>query len=318
MAMYESLFDLSPEQTDSTAMPRTVVLSNGTGSGSMTICPLFSGAELCYNDMHLVSFDEAPAPARNVIEINHCRVGRYECSFGENSCCYLAAGDFAVCAAARKKSSSCFPLRHYHGITILLDLDAISPEMRSQMEWYGVNLNAIRQYICTENRCCILRSAPVVAHIFSELYTAHAVPDTGYLRLKVLELLHVLSRLKSRDDVQQTDYFNQHQVECARRAAKLLTQRLTVHQTIEQLAQDVGLSATALKTCFKGVYGSSVYAYQKEYRLQLAQKLLTETDSTIAEIAHQIGYENPNKFSSAFRQSFGMTPTQYRKMRPIG
>ena len=318
MAMYKSLFDLSPEQTASTAMPRTVVFSNGTGSGSMTIYPLFSGAELYYNDMHLVSFDEAPAPARNVIEINHCRVGRYECSFGENSCCYLAAGDFAVCAAARKKSSSCFPLRHYHGITILLDLDAISPEMRSQMEWYGVNLNAIRQYICTENRCCILRSAPVVAHIFSELYTAHAVPDTGYLRLKVLELLHVLSRLKGRDDVQQTDYFNQHQVECARRAAKLLTQKLTVHQTIEQLAQDVGLSATALKTCFKGVYGSSVYAYQKEYRLQLAQKLLTETDSTIAEIAHQIGYENPNKFSSAFRQSFGMTPTQYRKMRPIG
>ena len=318
MAMYKSLFDLSPEQTASTAMPRTVVFSNETGSGSMTIYPLFSGAELYYNDMHLASFDEAPAPARNVIEINHCRVGRYECSFGENSCCYLAAGDFAVCAAARKKSSSCFPLRHYHGITILLDLDAISPEMRSQMEWYGVNLNAIRQYICTENRCCILRSAPVVAHIFSELYTAHAVPDTGYLRLKVLELLHVLSRLKSRDDVQQTDYFNQHQVECARRAAKLLTQKLTVHQTIEQLAQDVGLSATALKTCFKGVYGSSVYAYQKEYRLQLAQKLLTETDSTVAEIAHQIGYENPNKFSSAFCQSFGMTPTQYRKMRPIG
>lgn len=318
MAMDESLFDLSPEQTDSTAMPRTVVFSNETGSGSMTICPLFSGAELYYNDMHLVSFDEAPVLARNVIEINHCRVGRYECSFGENSCCYLAAGDFAVCAAARKKSSSCFPLRHYHGITILLDPDAVSPEMRSQMEWYGVNLNAIRQYICTENRCCILRSAPVVAHIFSELYTAHAVPDTGYLRLKVLELLHILSRLKDRDDVQQTDYFNQHQVECARRAAKLLTQKLTVHQTIEQLAQDVGLSATALKTCFKSVYGSSVYAYQKEYRLQLAQKLLTETDSTIAEIAHQIGYENPNKFSSAFRQSLGMTPTQYRKMRPIG
>ena len=318
MAMHKSLFDLSPEQTASTAMPRTVVFSNGTGSGSMTICPLFLGAELYYNDMHLAFFEEATAPMRNVIEINHCRVGRYECSFGANSCCYLAAGDFAVCAAARKKSSSCFPLRHYHGITILLDLDAISPEMRKQMEWYGVDLDVIRRYICTENRCCILRSEPTIAHIFSELYTAHSVPDTGYLRLKVLELLHILSRLKGRDDVQQTDYFNQHQVECVKQAAALLTQELTVHRTIEQLAQEVGLSATALKSCFKGIYGSSVYAYQKEYRLQLAQKLLTETDSTIAEIAHQIGYENPNKFSSAFRQSLGMTPTQYRKMRPIG
>ena len=85
MAMYKSLFDLSPEQTASTAMPRTVVFSNGTGSGSMTICPLFLGAELYYNDMHLAFFEEATAPMRNVIEINHCRVGRYECSFGANS-----------------------------------------------------------------------------------------------------------------------------------------------------------------------------------------------------------------------------------------
>ena len=59
MAMYKSLFDLSPEQTASTAMPRTVVFSNGTGSGSMTICPLFLGAELYYNDMHLAFFEEA-------------------------------------------------------------------------------------------------------------------------------------------------------------------------------------------------------------------------------------------------------------------
>ena len=73
MAMYKSLFDLSPEQTASTAMPRTVVFSNGTGSGSMTICPLFLGAELYYNDMHLAFFEEATAPMRNVIEINHCR-----------------------------------------------------------------------------------------------------------------------------------------------------------------------------------------------------------------------------------------------------
>ena len=89
-------------------------------------------------------------------------------------------------------------------------------------------------------------------------------------------------------------------------------------RTIEQLAQEVGLSPTALKSCFKGIYGSSVYAYQKEYRLQLAQKLLLETDCTVAEIAHRVGYENPNKFSSAFREAAGMTPTEYRKMRPIG
>ena len=84
MAMYKSLFDLSIEETTSTEMPHTVKFSNETGTGSMIICPLFLGAELYYNDMHLAFFEEATAPMRNVIEINHCRVGRYECSFGAN------------------------------------------------------------------------------------------------------------------------------------------------------------------------------------------------------------------------------------------
>lgn len=39
------------------------------------------------------------------MKINFCRAGRYECSFGENSCCYLADGDFAITATTRKKSA---------------------------------------------------------------------------------------------------------------------------------------------------------------------------------------------------------------------
>ena len=117
MAMYKSLFDLSIEETTSTEMPHTVKFSNETGTGSMIICPLFLGAELYYNDMHLAFFEEATAPMRNVIEINHCRVGRYECSFGANSCCYLAAAICRLCSSAQKVvlllSAAALP-RHHH------------------------------------------------------------------------------------------------------------------------------------------------------------------------------------------------------------
>ena len=110
MAMHKSLFDLSIEETTSTEMPHTVKFSNETGTGSMIICPLFLGAELYYNDMHLAFFEEATAPMRNVIEINHCRVGRYECSFGANSFC-------GVCSGAQKVvlllSAAALP-RHHH------------------------------------------------------------------------------------------------------------------------------------------------------------------------------------------------------------
>lgn len=294
-------------------------LANETGTGRVTVCALFPGVELCYNDMHLLTCNRDQPTAQNVIEINHCRVGRYECSFGENSCCYLAAGDFAISAATRRKSASCFPLRHYHGITILLDLDTLTPESAPLQAAFGIDLDALRRYICTANRCCILRENPGIEHIFSELYAADAAARTGYLRLKVLELLLFLTSLDPRQqEVQQTAYFNQNQVACAKRVAALMTQDLTVHHTIDALAAAVGLSSTALKNCFKGVYGSSIYAYLRAYRLQTAQKLLAETDASVEEIAHKVGYENPNKFSTAFRTYCGKTPTEYRKGYPFG
>ena len=214
--------------------------------------PVFPGVELCYNEMHLAWCNQDQPAARNVIEINHCRVGRYECSFGENSCCYLAAGDFAVSAGTRKKSASCFPLRHYHGITILLDLDQLAPETRQLMEQFGIELDTIRQYICAGNRCCILRGDPTIEHIFGELYTHRPPQQAGYRKLKVLELLLFLTGLNARERVQQTEYYNQRQVACAKQVAERITRNLQEHQTIEQLAQEAGLSPTALKSCSSG------------------------------------------------------------------
>lgn len=293
-------------------------VANATGTGLVTVCAVLPGVELCYNDMHLAFCNQDQRAAQNVIEINHCRAGRYECSFGENSCCYLAAGDLAVSAGSRKKSSSCFPLRHYHGITLLVDLDALTGPVRELMAFCGIDPERLRRYICTGNRCCVLRQDAEVERLFAGLYAAKADPQPAPLRLRVLELLERLCRWDTQAGVQQTEYFNRRQVECAKAVAQRMTQDLTQHSTIEQLAAEAGLSPTALKTCFKGVYGSSVYAYLRAARLQTAQKLLAETDLPVVEIARRVGYENPNKLSTAFRAAYGQTPTQYRKQCPNG
>ena len=68
-----------------------------------------------------------------------------------------------------------------------------------------------------------------------------------------------------------------------------------------------------MKKCFKGVYGDSIYSYMKHYRLQVAERLLKESSFTVAEIAMQVGYLNPNKFTAAFCAEYGMPPTLYRR-----
>ena len=120
----------SPEEAESGLHQDCKIfrLSNETGHGRIAVYQVFSGIELYYNDMHMGYCNQNQTTAKNMIEINHCLVGRFECSFGENSCCYMAEGDLSISSMMKKKSNSCFPLNHYHGISIIINLDELLPE----------------------------------------------------------------------------------------------------------------------------------------------------------------------------------------------
>lgn len=160
----------SPEEDELRQDCKIFRLSNETGHGRITVYQVFSGIELYYNDMHMGYCNQNQATAKNMIEINHCLIGRFECSFGENSCCYMAEGDLSISSMMKKKSNSCFPLNHYHGISIIINLDELLPEVRQIMELLNIDLHYIQKYICEGNRCCIMRANPSIEHIFSELY----------------------------------------------------------------------------------------------------------------------------------------------------
>lgn len=72
------------------------------------------------------------------------------------------------------------------------------------------------------------------------------------------------------------------------------------------------ISLTSMKTCFKGVYGTSVYSFVRHYKMQSAAKLLKQSDKTIIEIAGMVGYENGSKFAGAFKKVMSVTPKEYR------
>ena len=108
-------------------------------------------------------------------------------------------------------------------------------------------------------------------------------------------------------------YFPAAQIETVKQIHAFLVEHFSEHYTIHALSERFDISPTVMKRCFRGVYGDSVYAYMKKYRLQIAEQLLRESDLTIGEIAGRIGYLNPNKFTSAFCAAYGVPPTAYRR-----
>ena len=94
---------------------------------------------------------------------------------------------------------------------------------------------------------------------------------------------------------------------------RLLISDLTRRYTIEELSSRFHINQTTMKTTFKTVFGQSIGGYMKEYRIKRAKELLCRSDATVAEIAATVGYENPSKFTVAFRGITGVLPRDYRK-----
>lgn len=92
---------------------------------------------------------------------------------------------------------------------------------------------------------------------------------------------------------------------------------LDEHITQEKLAKIFHVSRAHLCNAFKGVYGVPVYKYVRIQKIQTAALQLIHTDRTVIDIAIENGYDNPSKFSSAFKEIMGETPLDYRKAHTI-
>lgn len=83
--------------------------------------------------------------------------------------------------------------------------------------------------------------------------------------------------------------------------------------TIEELAREIGISATKLKTGFNRMYGMPPYAYFKKLKLQKAYELVLRKDVSIREIAFRCGYSSQSQFCEAFKKEFGVKPSTLMK-----
>ena len=287
-------------------------LENESGVGDITWYRVFPGIELVYNDMHMAYCNKEQEPALGVMEINYCREGRCECLFGAHRYCYMSAGDLSFCSLHDRAHQSEFPTAHYHGITVTIDFSRITEEMKQVLALLTVDLERIKE-LSQMRDFTMIRANPTVEHIFSELYTVPEKIRQGYIRVKILELMLVLTELEPGEDPSDRVYFPEGQIAVVKQVHAFLLAHFQEHYTIEVLSERFRMSPTVLKKCFKGVYGDSIYAYMKRYRLQVAERLLREGQLTVGEIAARIGYLNPNKFTAAFCAEYGMPPTSYRK-----
>ncbi len=92
----------------------------------------------------------------------------------------------------------------------------------------------------------------------------------------------------------------------------LLHSRIAHPWTIADLADEVGISRSALVERFTRYLSEPPMTYLTRWRLQLAARSLETTSRGVAEIAADVGYESEAAFNRAFKREFGQPPGRYR------
>ena len=84
-------------------------------------------------------------------------------------------------------------------------------------------------------------------------------------------------------------------------------------QSVQALAQTLGMSDRHLRRAFAREIGASPFRLAMAHRLRAATALLADARLSITHVAYASGFQSLRRFNAAFRQRFQMSPTEWRR-----
>ncbi|MGQ8868910.1 helix-turn-helix transcriptional regulator [Myroides sp. TSA_177.3] len=137
---------------------------------------------------------------------------------------------------------------------------------------------------------------------------------TYYLRIKVEEVIcRLLEQLEQRKD---KTYYALHpqDIQTLYAIKDLILSDLAIPPRLNELANEARMSMSKLQRLFKQIFGSTIFNFYQEARIQEAAFLLREHQRTVSEVGYQLGFTNLSHFSKVFQAYMGEKPKQYTKI----
>lgn len=96
---------------------------------------------------------------------------------------------------------------------------------------------------------------------------------------------------------------------------KYIESSLNETMNIEKLAKVAGYSPYHFSRIFKQATGENIATMIKRLRLAQSVKQLLNLKMPVTDVGLETGYETPSSFNKVFKQTFGCSPSEYRRMR---
>ncbi|MDO4880236.1 MAG: AraC family transcriptional regulator [Capnocytophaga sp.] len=133
-----------------------------------------------------------------------------------------------------------------------------------------------------------------------------------YQKAKIFELLCLFFNKTNDVNTENCPFLSDEEnVKKIRQAKELIIKNMLNPPSLQELADEVGITLKKLKSGFKQIYGESVYNFLFDYKMELARKWLQSGEYNINELSIKLGYSTPSHFIAAFKKKFATTPKKY-------
>jgi AraC family transcriptional regulator len=147
---------------------------------------------------------------------------------------------------------------------------------------------------------------PVVEHIVRSLPANRDAGDLYAESAAAFLAVHLMSRGR-------TPRVSGPEHAAVRKGMGIMRDRLAEPLTLAEIAAEAHLSVYHFVRVFRDATGLTPRRYLTRLRIELAQRLLSETDLTIQQITERCGFATPSALSSAFLRQVGIRPSAYRQ-----
>jgi len=156
--------------------------------------------------------------------------------------------------------------------------------------------------------------SPSMAIVLNQLinYNLNQSIKSLYFKGKAYELLSLYFNRSEDADIEQCPFLvDETNVIKIKNAKDIIVSRMAEPPSLQELADEIGLSLKKLKEGFKQIYGDSVFSFLFDYKMEVARKLLEAGNDNVNEVGHKVGYSTSSHFIAAFKKKYGTTPKKY-------
>lgn len=151
--------------------------------------------------------------------------------------------------------------------------------------------------------------------ILQQLEQSHLMGNVceTYAEIKILELFILQQQLLGQHIKTKKHCKTQSDIDKIHEVRHLLMHNFHAPLSLSELSRRVGLNENKLKYGFKEIFGTTVFGYLFDHKMQLAKQLLLDTNKSISEIAEACGYDYVSHFSTAFKRKYHVSPLKFRE-----